>query len=92
MFFRPGPDVTAALTADGGPPAAPARLCPPGSAGVLEIGRELLAQRGAVLGVQVDLIVGAVEGEPYRQLGRAAGQIVFEGTVPFWLFLPSRLL
>ena len=51
---------------------------------MLEIGRELLAQRGAVLGVQVDFIVGAVEGEPYRLLGRAAGQIVFEGYRDFW--------
>jgi hypothetical protein len=47
-------------------------------AGVLKICRELLAERGGVRGVQVDLIVGALEGEPRRLLCRAAGQIVFE--------------
>jgi hypothetical protein len=39
VLFRPGPDITAALTVDCGP-TAPARLCPPGLAGVLKIGRE----------------------------------------------------
>ena len=41
-------------------------------------GCELLAERGGVLGIQVDLIVGALEGKPHRLLGRAAGQIVFQ--------------
>src|SRR6266516_2788674 len=45
MLLCPGPDITAALTARRGPPA-PARLCPPGLAGVLKIGRQLLAERG----------------------------------------------
>src|SRR6266851_2819291 len=90
VLFRPGPDITAALTADCGPPG-PARLCPPGLAGVLKIGRELLAERGGVLGVQVNLIVGAVEGEPHRLLRRAAGQIVFQGYGYFLghLYLPD---
>jgi len=51
---------------------------PPGFAGVLHIGRELLAERSAILGVQVDLIVGAFEGEPQGLRCRAAGQIVFQ--------------
>jgi hypothetical protein len=42
-------------------------------------GRELLAERGSVLGVQVDLIVGAIEGEPHSLHRRAAGQVVFQG-------------
>jgi hypothetical protein len=50
-----------------------------GPAGMLEVGPELLAERGGVLGVQVDLIAGALEGEPDRLLGRAAGQVVFQG-------------
>jgi hypothetical protein len=45
---------------------------------VLQVGRELLAELGGVLGIQVDLIVGAVEGEPHGLLRRAAGQIVFQ--------------
>src|SRR5216684_1555447 len=77
LLLRPGPDVTAALTARCGPPG-PAGRCPPGLAGVLKVGCELLAERGGVLGVQVDLIVGALEGEPYRLLRRATGQIIFQ--------------
>jgi hypothetical protein len=90
MLFRPGPDVTAALTPGWGP-RPPAGLCPPGLAGVLEIGCELLAERGSVLGVQIDLIIGAVEGESHRLLRRAAGQIVFEGYRYFLghLYLPG---
>jgi hypothetical protein len=56
---------------------------------VLYVGRELLADRGSVLGVQVDLIAGAVEGEPHRLLRRAAGQIVFQG---YGYFLGHRCL
>src|SRR5579859_970338 len=77
MLFRPGADITRALAAGCGPPGT-ARLRPPGAAGVLKVGRELLAERGGVLGVQVDLIVGAVEREPDGVLGWAAGQVVFE--------------
>jgi transposase len=33
---------------------------------MLQVGRELLAERGSVLGIQVDLIVGAVERITYR--------------------------
>src|SRR6266704_3643546 len=75
VLLCPGPDITAALTA--GPPG-PARLGPPGLAAVLNVGRELLAERGGVLGVQVDLIAGAIESEPHRLLRRAAGQIIFQ--------------
>jgi len=71
VLLRPGPpDITAALTA-GCDPSGSASRCPPGPAGVLQIGRELLAERGDVLGVQVDLIIGAIESEPHRLLRRA---------------------
>src|SRR5215468_12725303 len=46
--------------------------------------RQLLAERGGVLGVQVDLIIRAVESEPDGLLCRAAGQIVFEYDAYFW--------
>ena len=75
VLFRPGPDVTRALTVSRGPPGA-TRLRPSGSAGMRKVGLELLAERGGVLGVQVNLIVRALEREPDSLLGRAAGQIV----------------
>jgi hypothetical protein len=50
---------------------------------VLSIGRELLAERGGVLGVQVDLIVGAIEREPDGLLGWAAGQVVLQDDAYF---------
>jgi hypothetical protein len=52
VLFDPGPDIIRALAVSGGPPGA-ARLRPAGPAGVLNIGRELLAELGGVLGVQV---------------------------------------
>src|SRR5579863_177449 len=73
VLLRPGPDVTRALPAGPGPPG-PAGLCPPGLAGVLEIGREQLAECGGVLGAQVDLIAGAIHGEPHGLIRLAAGQ------------------
>src|SRR5215468_214184 len=90
VLLRPGPDTTGTLTASRGPPG-PSRRCPPRPAGVLKVGRELLAERGGVLGAQVDLIVGALEGKPHRLLGRAAGQIVFEHDGYFLghLYLPD---
>jgi hypothetical protein len=56
----------------------------PGLTGVLHIQRELLAERGAVLGIQVDLIAGAPKanrkvsatGPPVRSSSTA--------TVTFW--------
>src|SRR5260370_15821027 len=74
VLFRPNPDIAAALTVRCGPPGT-ARLGPPRLAGVLKIGCEVFAERGGVLGVQVDLIVGAVEGEPHRLLRRSTGPI-----------------
>jgi hypothetical protein len=50
---------------------------------MLNVRRELLAERGGVLGIQVDLIVGAVESEPDGLFGRAAGQVVFEDDTNF---------
>ena len=94
MLFRPGPDITGTLTVCRGPPGS-ARLCPPSLAGVLyracSIRRELLAERGGVLGAHVDLMVGALEGKPHRLLGRAAGQIVFQHDGDFlgYLYLPD---
>jgi hypothetical protein len=73
VLVRPGPDVTRALAAGCSPPGA-ARLRPPGPAGMRNVGRELLAERGGVLGVQVDLIAGALEREPDSLLARAAGR------------------
>src|SRR5262249_7895830 len=74
VLLRPGPNVTRALAVGRGA----ARLRPPGRAGVLQVGRELLAELRGVLGVQVDLIVGAVKREPDSLLGRAAGQVIFK--------------
>ena len=51
MLFRPGPDIPRALPARCGPPG-PASPGTPGPAGMLNVGRELLAQRGGVLGIQ----------------------------------------
>ena len=82
VLFRPGPDITRALPVGGLPPR-PARRCPPVPAGMLEVGRELLGERGGVLGIQVDLIVGAFEREPDGLLGRAAAQVVFEDDAYF---------
>jgi hypothetical protein len=82
VVFRSGPDITGALTAGHGTPG-PARWCPPGLAGVLEERGELLAERGGVLLVQVDLIVRAADGEPHRLLRRAAIQVIVEGDSDF---------
>src|SRR5690348_6119243 len=71
VVLRPGPDITAALTAGRGTPW-PTRLRPPGLAGMLDERGELLAKRSGVLLVQVDLIVRAAEGETHRLLCRAA--------------------
>ena len=83
VLLGPGPDITRALPASRGPPG-PAGRCPPRPAGVLKVGRELLAERGGVLGIQVDLIVAALEGKPHGLLGRAAGQIIFQLDGDFW--------
>jgi len=55
-----------------------------GSAGMLKVGRELLAERGGVLGVQVDLITGALEGEPDGLLGRPPVKSSSRTTLTFW--------
>jgi len=56
MLLCPGADISGAL-AVGHRPRGAARLRPPGPAGVRKVGRELLAERGGVLGVQVDRVV-----------------------------------
>src|SRR5262249_39029846 len=78
MVLRPGPDIAAELTARRGA-GRPAKLSPPGLAGVLDERCELLAERGRVLLAQVDFIVRATEREPHRLIRRAAIQIVFQG-------------
>ena len=50
---------------------------------MLKVGRELLAERGGVLGVQVDLVVRTVEAEPDGLLGRTAGQVVLQDDAHF---------
>ena len=54
VVFRPGPDVTAALTACRGTPRT-AGLCPPDLAGILDERRRLLMEGGGVLLTQVYL-------------------------------------
>jgi hypothetical protein len=76
-LLRPDADITRTLAVSCGPPGA-ARLRPADPACVLKVGRELLAERGSVFGVQVDLIIGPVECEPDGLLGRTAGQVVFK--------------
>src|SRR5262249_14850164 len=39
---------------------------------------QLLAEGGGVLGAQVDLIIGAADGEPHGLIGRAAIEIVLQ--------------
>src|SRR5215472_18876411 len=94
MLLCPGPDITRELAACRGPPGA-AGLRPPGPAGVLQVGGELLAELGGVLGVQVDLIVGALEREPDGLLGRATGQVVLQDDAYFlghlFTFSPSMV-
>jgi hypothetical protein len=62
---------------------------------MLKVGRELLAERGGVLGVQVDLIIGAVEREPDGLVGWAAGQVVLQDDAYFldhiFTFPPSTV-
>ncbi len=74
LGFGPRPDITAARPARGGA----ARLAAPGFAGVLDEGRQLLAERGGILGAQVDLILRPAEGEPHGLIGRAATEVVFQ--------------
>jgi hypothetical protein len=44
---------------------------------VVDEGRELPAERGGVLGAQIDLVLGAAQPEPHRLIRRAAIKIVF---------------
>ena len=71
-------------------------LRPPGPAGMRQAGGELRAERGGVLGVQVDLIAGVLEREPDGLPGRAAGQVVLQDGGYFlghlFTFSPSRAL
>src|SRR5215471_21098450 len=76
-LLRPRPDITRTLTVGRRVPLS-AGLCPSSLAGVLNVGRELLVERGGVLGAQVDFVVGALEGEPHGLIGRAAGEVVLQ--------------
>jgi len=77
VFFRPRPDVGAALTARCTTPRQAARS-PPGLAGMVDEWCELPPERRGVLGAQVDLVLGPADGEPHRLIRRAAIEIVFE--------------
>jgi hypothetical protein len=77
VVFHPRPDVAAALPARCGP-RRPAARTAAGLAGVVDVGRDLLAEGGGVLRAEVDLVVGAVEPEPQRLVGWAAVKVVFE--------------
>jgi hypothetical protein len=57
--------------------ARPAR-CPADLAGVLDVLPWRGAQLVAVSGAEVDFVVGSVEGEPDRALGRAGIEVVDE--------------
>jgi hypothetical protein len=71
------PRFAAALTARGRA-GRPAGLTSPGSAGVLDEGRKLLAEQASVRAAQVDLVVLAIEAEPHGLLCRAAVQVVLQ--------------
>ena len=77
LFHGPGPAVTAALTA-GRSAGTPAGRGSASLAAMLDIRRDLLAERGSVLLAQVDLVLGAAETEPDRLIGPAAIQVVFQ--------------
>src|SRR5690349_17704894 len=77
MLLRPGPDITRTLPAGRRPPGPAGRRLP-GLPGVLDVRREQVAEHGGVLGAQVDLITGALDGEPHGLIRRAAGQVVLQ--------------
>src|SRR5690349_24837967 len=56
----------------------PAGLRTPGTASMLNVGCELLAERSGVLGAQVDLISRAIESKRHGLVRLATGQIVFQ--------------
>jgi hypothetical protein len=61
---------------------------------MFKVGRELLAERGGLLGIQIDLIVGAVERKPDGLLGWAASEVSSRTTLTFWAiftFPPSTV-
>jgi hypothetical protein len=68
LLVRPHPDIAGALTARAGTRRPAAR--PPASlTGVLNKGRQLLAERPGILLVQIDLILGATD--PNRTVSSA---------------------
>src|SRR5260370_41426291 len=77
VALRPGPDISAALTAGGGT-ARPARLCPPGLAGVLDERPQLLTGSAGGVVAQIDLIIRAAEPEPHGLVGWTAIQVRFQ--------------
>src|SRR5579859_2505697 len=77
LVLRPGPDITAALTACRRA-RRPAGWSPRGFAGMLHEGGDLLTERSSVLLVQVDLILCAAEPEPHGLSCWAAIKVVFQ--------------
>lgn len=57
--------------------AAWRRGCRPGLARMLGEGCQLLAEGPGIVRIQVDLILGAADGEPQRLLGWAPVKIVY---------------
>src|SRR5579859_5928189 len=77
LVFRPCPDIVAAFAARCAP-YRPAALPPAGLTGMLDERREFLAQRGGVLLVQVDLVIGAVDLEAHCLIRWPPVEIIFE--------------
>src|SRR5579859_4337146 len=77
VFSCPRADLAAALSPGRGP-GSPAGRPAARLTGVVEVRLELLAEGSRVLGVQVDLILRALESEPHRLCGWAAVEVVFQ--------------
>jgi len=73
MVFSPRPHLAAALAASRRP-RRPARRSAVRLTGVLNARRQLHSENAGVLGAQVDLVLGAVEGESHTLIRRAAIQ------------------
>ena len=90
MVFRPGPDIAAALAAGPGTPR-PAGLRPPGLAGMLDERHELLAERGGVLLIQVNLIVAPPKANRIVSAAGPPSRSSSSATVTLWAISPSHL-
>jgi hypothetical protein len=78
MLFGPGPDGPAAPADGRGARRAAVALPRRGPTGMIDERRELAAERGGVVAIQIDLIVGAGKAEPQGLVGRTAVEIIFQ--------------